>query len=379
LSAVACTPCASLTSLGSHTCAASHRQGVSRASPPQLQPSLFWLFFADLLFGLQISVALKMAPFPTNCKVLTTPPPSFLAAFGLAFSRRCWYTRTRTRTRLSRFYPLSFDEARGRPFDSPCFHIELTVIPRLLFPPPFGSSSARRMLSRQLSFCLRGGAARRGGAERDVVVLLTVLLAVTSTPVFAEFHLAPRGALTCDYGDPVVHTIPSNPGPNCVAATRVILDRIIGNSWNPEVIAWDEGRNGDNCGDGAWGDVPPDCSIQTTATSIYTVDGIGKQYTYSGFRPHIRTGTLGTCNVRTGPLGETPFYYGYHFQMVCSGYNATQEVTWHLAPDGAGSCDFGRVATLDECKTASPGKISSRKECWTNGSSCTRRWKLWGW
>jgi hypothetical protein len=115
-----------------------------------------------------------------------------------------------------------------------------------------------------------------------------------------------------------------------------------------------------------------------------------KPYKFGGsgvFSPFIRTGS-GACSSRTGPLGESPFFYGHQYQMVCTGHKAVQP-NWHLAPKGAGTCDFGTVATLDECKTASefvmakyyPEKVSKRSlyEAWMVGDSVGNCQEKGGW
>jgi hypothetical protein len=126
-------------------------------------------------------------------------------------------------------------------------------------------------------------------------------------------------------------------------------------------------------------------SCNTTAKEIGD-----KPYQFGGFgvfSPFIRTGS-GVCNSRTGPLGESPFFYGHQYQMVCTGHKTIQ-TNWHLAPEGASTCDFGRVATLDECKTASeyvmakyhPGKMSKRSlyEAWMVGDSVGNCQQKGGW
>jgi len=113
-------------------------------------------------------------------------------------------------------------------------------------------------------------------------------------------------------------------------------------------------------------------------TTVKGLPNVPYEFGGSGvFRPFIRTGSA-VCNSRTGPLGETPFFYGHQYQIICTGHQVINS-NWHLAPEGAGACDFGTVATLDECKTASeyimtnyhPGKQSKRSlyEAWMVGDS----------
>ena len=126
---------------------------------------------------------------------------------------------------------------------------------------------------------------------------------------------------------------------------------------------------------GAGDDVGSSSSCNTTAKELAI-----KPYQFGGsgvFSPFIRTGS-GVCSSRIGPKGESPFFYGHEYQMVCTGHKNIQS-NWHLAPEGAGACDYGTVATLDECKTASeyvmakyyPEKVSKRSlyEAWMVGDS----------
>merc|ERR1719159_1109780 len=123
------------------------------------------------------------------------------------------------------------------------------------------------------------------------------------------YHLAPQGAVACDWGVSATQD-------QCEAAVQFLADQ---NDENP-------GRSlqigsGGSCLDGSWGQVPGGCSAQSGGD----------------WAAHFKTGT---------PTSAGCAHQAY--QLVCTGPG----VLYHLAPKGAVTCDSGTSAAQGQCEAA---------------------------
>jgi len=128
-------------------------------------------------------------------------------------------------------------------------------------------------------------------------------------PPVVHFHLARRGAATCDHGTPLESGACLDAVTQLAANTGASLGR----------AALQQGSGG-GCLDGSWGQVPGGCSAQSGGD----------------WAAHYKSGSA---------LGDDCISAGY--QLVCTG-----ALDFHLAPGGAATCDHGTPLQSGACLDA---------------------------
>eukprot|EP00928_Gymnodinium_smaydae_P024609 TRINITY_DN19869_c0_g2_i2.p1 TRINITY_DN19869_c0_g2~~TRINITY_DN19869_c0_g2_i2.p1 ORF type:complete len:4265 (-),score=633.29 TRINITY_DN19869_c0_g2_i2:6-12800(-) len=154
-----------------------------------------------------------------------------------------------------------------------------------------------------------------------------------------DYHLAPRGAVDCDYG----HTPDAG---TCKKMGPLIADRYGYTKYRQPMTG-----SGGKCKNG-WGAVPGGCSLQTG----------------NDWATFIKT-----SNTKAGCAGSDR-------QKVCTG----TEVQFHLAPPGSRECDTGSPVPLHNCKkviellAARRGRHMTRNTV-VGGGSWWQHCAWWSW